>query len=150
MNSGIAKIYPELAGTQEGGSCLSNLYSNNDPSVGMCVVKMIPLQKWVSVIVSVYNQIIDIYIDGQLSSSCVLKGFPNISTDDINITPNGGFSGKISRVVFMNTAVTVKQAQDIYYSGPVATTSIFSMIPKWVYWIILIIIIVAIAYSFFM
>ena len=151
MNSGIAKLYPELAGgSQEGGSCLSNLYTNNDPSVGMCVVKMIPLQKWVSVIVSVYNQIIDIYIDGQLSSSCVLKGFPDISTDDINITPNGGFSGKMSRVVFMNTAVTVKQAKDIYYSGPVATTTLFSMIPNWVYWLLLLIIIVAIAYSFFM
>jgi hypothetical protein len=149
MNSGITKIYPELAG-KGGSSCVSDLYSNNDPSVGMCIVKKIPLQKWVSVIVSVYNQIIDIYIDGQLSSSCVLKGFPNISTDDINITPNGGFSGKISRVVFMNTAVTVKQAKDIYYSGPVATYSIFSMIPNWVYWTILVIVIVAIAYSFFM
>ena len=150
MNSGISKLYPELSDGTQGGSCLSNLYTNNDPSVGMCVVKMIPLQKWVSVIVSVYNQIIDIYIDGQLSSSCVLQGFPNISTDDINITPNGGFSGKISRVTYMNTAVTIKQARDIYYSGPVATTSLFSMIPNWVYWILLLIIIVAIAYSFFM
>ena len=151
MNNGIAKLYPELAGgAQGGGSCLSSLYSNNDPSIGMCVVKMIPLQKWVNVIVSVYNQIIDIYIDGQLSSSCVLHGFPNISTDDINITPNGGFSGKMSRVVFMNTAVTVTQARDIYYSGPVATVSLFSMIPNWIYWTLLVIIIVAIAYSFFM
>lgn len=150
MNSSIAKIYPELAGTQGGSSCISDLYSNNDPSVGTCVVKMVPLQKWVNVIVSVYNQIIDIYIDGQLASSCVLKGFPNISTEDINITPDGGFSGKMSRVVFMNTAVTVQQAKDIYYSGPVATYSLFSMIPTWVYWIILIIIIIAIAYSFFM
>jgi len=150
MNSGIAKIYPELAGTQGSGTCMTDLYSNKDPSVGMCVVKMVPLQKWVNVIVSVYNQIIDIYIDGQLSSSCVLKAFPNISNDDMNITPNGGFSGKMARVVFMNTAVTVKQARDIYYAGPVVTTSIFSMIPTWVYWTILIIIIIAIIYSIFM
>ena len=149
MNSSITKLYPELAG-EKGGICLTDSYSNNDPSIGTCIVKMIPLQKWVNVIVSVYNQIIDIYIDGQLASSCVLKGFPNISTDDINITPNGGFSGKMSRVVFMNTAVTVKQARDIYYSGPVATTSLFSMIPNWVYWILLIIIIIAIIYSIFM
>jgi hypothetical protein len=149
MNSSITKIYPELA-KEQGGTCLTDSYSNNDPTVGMCVVKMVPLQKWVNVIVSVYNQIIDIYIDGQLSSSCVLKGFPNISTDDINITPNGGFSGKMSRVVFMNTAVTVKQARDIYYSGPVATISLFSMIPNWVYWTLLIIVIIAIIYSIFM
>ena len=149
MNSSIAKIYPELSGSQD-GICLSNIYSNNDPTVGMCVVKMVPLQKWVNVIVSVYNQIIDIYIDGQLSSSCVLKGFPNISTDDINITPNGGFSGKMARVLFMNSAVTLKQARDIYYSGPVATIGLFSMIPNWVYWTLLIIIIIGIIYSIYM
>jgi len=149
MNSSIAKIYPELAESQ-GGSCLTDSYSNNDPTIGMCVVKMVPLQKWVNVIVSVYNQIIDIYIDGQLSSSCVLKGFPNISTDDINVTPNGGFSGKMARLIFMNSAVTLKQARDIYYSGPVATIGLFSMIPNWVYWTLLIIVIIGIIYSIYM
>ena len=108
---------------------------------------MIPLQKWVNVIVSVYNQIIDIYIDGQLSSSCVLKGFPAISTDAVNITPDGGFSGKITRVLFTNTAMTISRAKQIYYSGPVVTTSIFSMIPNWAYWGAIIIIIISIGYS---
>jgi hypothetical protein len=146
MGSGIKKIYPEL----NNGSCMIETSGNNDPTVGMCVAKMIPLQKWVCVIVSIYNQIIDIYIDGQLSSSCVLKGFPAISTDEVNITPDGGFSGKISRVAFSNTAMTVTNARQIYYSGPVASDSLFSMIPNWIYWLILIIIIVAIGYSFLM
>ena len=149
MSSGIQKIYPELASKQS-ATCLIDNNANTDPTVGTCMVKMIPLQKWVNIIVSVYNQIIDIYIDGLLSSSCVLKGFPAISTDDANITPDGGFSGKIARVVFSNTAMTVKHAKDIYYSGPVASTSLFAMIPNWVYWSILIIIIIAIGYSFMM
>jgi len=117
--------------------------------VGSCVAKMIPLQKWVNVIVSVYNQIIDIYFDGQLVSSCVLKGFPAVSTSDVNVTPNGGFSGKLSRIVFMNTAMTVSSAKRIYYSGPIVTSSLFSLIPNWVYWGIVILIIIAIAYSMF-
>jgi hypothetical protein len=111
---------------------------------------MIPLQKWVNVVISVYNQILDIYIDGNLSSSCVLKGFPAISTEDVNITPDGGFAGKIARVSFMNTAMTVGQAKKLYYSGPIVTETIFSMVPYWVYWVILIIVIIAIGYSFFM
>jgi len=148
MGSGIKKIYPEL--NSQNASCMLDNISNNDPTVGMCVAKMIPLQKWVNIIVSIYNQIIDIYIDGQLTSSCVLKGFPAISTDEVNITPDGGFSGKISRVVFSNTAMTVRNARQIYYSGPVASDSLFSMIPNWIYWLILIIIIVAIGYSFLM
>jgi len=146
MGSGIKKIYPEL----NNGSCMVETSGNNDPTIGMCVAKMIPLQKWVCIIVSIYNQIIDIYIDGQLSSSCVLKGFPAISTDEVNVTPDGGFSGKIARVSFSNTAMTVTNARQIYYSGPVASDSLFSMIPNWVYWLILIIIIVSIVYSFLM
>jgi len=149
MGSGIKKIYPELAGKQT-ATCIIDNDMNKDPTIGTCIIKMIPLQKWVNIIVSVYNQVVDIYIDGLLSSSCVLKGFPAISTSDVNVTPDGGFSGKISRVVFSNTAMTVSHAKKIYYSGPVATVSLFSLIPNWVYWTILVIIIVAIVYSFFM
>lgn len=149
MGSGIKKIYPELAGKNT-ASCLIENNMNSDPTVGICMVKMIPLQKWVNIIVSVYNQIIDIYIDGQLSSSCVLKGFPAISTADANVTPDGGFSGKISRVLFSNSAMTITRARNIYYSGPVATVSLFSMIPNWVYWTIFIVIVIALAYSFMM
>ena len=148
MGSGIKKIYPEL--NAETASCMIDNSLNKDPTIGTCVAKMIPLQKWVSVIVSVYNQVVDIYIDGQLTSSCVLKGFPAISTDEVNITPDGGFSGKIARVMFSNTAMTVRNARNIYYSGPVASDGILSMVPNWVYWAILIIIIVAIGYSFLM
>jgi hypothetical protein len=130
-------------------TCIIDSQSKDDPTIGKCMVKMIPLQKWVSIIVSVYNQVVDIYIDGQLSSSCVLKSFPAISTADVNITPDGGFTGMISRVNFMNSAMTIQQAKNIYYDGPISTESMFSLIPNWVYWGLLIIVIIAIVYSFF-
>ena len=146
MGVGIKKTYPELGATNV-GCLIDSRGANTDPTVGTCMVKMIPLQKWVSVIVSVYNQVVDIYIDGQLSSSCILKSFPVVSTDAVNITPDGGFSGKIARVNFMNYAMTVQQSRDIYYKGPVTSTGILSMIPNWVYWVLFIIIIIAIIYS---
>jgi hypothetical protein len=130
-------------------SCNSDM-DNDNPTVGTCVVKMIPLQKWVSVIVSVYNQVVDIYIDGQLASSCVLKRFPALNTTDVQITPDGGFSGMISRVKFTNSAMSIQQAKSIYYDGPVVSSTLFSMIPNWVYWTIFIIIVIAILYSFMM
>lgn len=123
---------------------------HSDPTVGTCVYKMLPLQKWVSVIVSVYNQIVDIYIDGQLASSCVLNGFPNISTDSVDLTPDGGFSGQISRVVFSNTAMTASRAREIYYNGPVASTNPISMIPNWIWYSIILIIVVVVLYSVIM
>ena len=131
-------------------TCMSdNDYnSNSDPTVGTCVAKMIPLQKWVNIIVSVYNQVVDIYIDGLLTSSCVLKSFPDISTSDVSLTPDGGFSGSISRVKFLNNAMTVEKAKLIYNDGPIFSESLFSQIPSWVYWTLLVIIIICLAYTF--
>ena len=146
MGTGIKKTYPDLA-TNNISCLVDSRGANSDPTVGTCVVKMIPLQKWVCVIVSVYNQVVDIYIDGQLSSSCVLKSFPVINTDAVNITPDGGFSGKIARVNFMNYAMSVQQSKNIYYQGPNVSTGILSNIPNWVYWTIFIIIVIAILYS---
>ena len=153
LSNNIQKDYPELSNSSKNINCVidtSNSDSDSDPSVGTCIYKMIPLQKWVHVIVSVYNQVIDIYIDGQLGSSCVLKGYPAISNLDVNLTPDGGFSGQISRVSFSNTAMTVTKSQDLYYAGPIMTESIFTMIPSWVYYLIILIIVFAIIYSLFM
>jgi hypothetical protein len=149
LSSSIKKSNPEFGNLGSlSASCIVDSNGNTDPTVGTCVVKMIPLQTWVNIVVSVYNQIVDIYIDGQLSSSCVLKGFPSISTSDINLTPDGGFRGKVANIVFFNTAMTVSQAKTTYYAGPIVSESLFSMIPNWVYWGILIIVIIAIIYSF--
>ena len=90
----------------------------------------------------------NIYIDGQLASSCVLKRFPKINTKDVELTPDGGFSGMISRVKFTNAAMTIQQAKNIYYEGPIFSESLFSIVPNWVYWGLLILIIVSIGYLF--
>lgn len=145
MGYGIQKAYPNLSSSQN-INCLIDSSINKDPTVGTCVYKMLPLQKWVNVIVSVYNQVVDIYVDGQLGSSCVLKGYPAISTADVMLTPDGGFSGQMSNVVFSNTAMTATKARQLYYAGPVASTGIFSMIPNWVWYLIIFIIVGAILY----
>jgi hypothetical protein len=149
MGAGLQQSMPELAGAQS-ASCLIQNITNPDPTVGTCVVRAIPLQKWVHVIVSVYNQVVDIFIDGQLASSCVLKGFPAISTSNVLITPDGGFAGKISRVKFSNTAMTVQHAKKLYYDGPVATSGLLDMIPNWVWYGVIFIIILGIGYSVLM
>ena len=146
MGYGIQRAYPNLSSSQN-VSCLLDSSINKDPTVGTCVYKMLPLQKWVNVIVSVYNQVVDIYVDGQLGSSCVLKGYPAISTADVNLTPDGGFSGQMSNVVFSNTAMTATKARQLYYAGPVPSTGLFSMIPNWVWYLIIFIIVGAILYS---
>ena len=150
LGNSIQRDNPDLINATPNIKCITDINSNNDPSIGTCIYKMIPLQKWVHVIVSVYNQVIDIYVDGQLGSSCVLKGYPAISNLDVSLTPDGGFSGQISRVAFSNTAMTVSKSQELYYEGPIATDSIFSMIPNWVWYSIVLLIVISIIYSYVM
>jgi len=149
MGAGLQQAFPNLAGTAN-ASCLIQNMTNPDPTIGTCVYRSIPLQKWVHVIVSVYNQVIDIFIDGQLASSCVLKAYPAISTSDVAITPDGGFAGKISRVTFSNTAMTVQHAKQLYYSGPVASSGLLAMIPNWVWYGVIFLVILGIGYSVLM
>ena len=94
-----------------------------------------------------YNQVIDIYIDGKLASSCVLKGFPMMKEEDVVICPDGGFDGSISRVSFYNSAITQDMAFQIYKDGAVYADTFFNNIPGYVYVMVFLLIIVLLAYS---
>ena len=81
----INSKYPEIGGASGGiqnASCLASNYTSTDPSIGTCVVKMLPIQKWVNVIVSVYNQVVDIYkADNNIYKPYVnIVSLPNYAT----------------------------------------------------------------------
>lgn len=86
-----------------------------------CMIENIPLQKWVHVAVSIYNNVLDIYQDGKLKSSCVLRGFPEPPLGEIHLTPFGGFSGKVAAVSGFNKAISQDMAYQIYREGPSKT-----------------------------
>ena len=97
-----------------------------------------PLQKWVSITVSVYQNVLDLYLNGKLVKS-VLGSSDSIamSSDEIlvslgnpfyvetigdnevkisNVTT--GFKGYTSRLSYYNKALTPKQVYNIYKNGP--------------------------------
>ena len=122
---------------------------------GKCFVDDFPLQKWVHMVVSQYNNVMDIYLDGKLNSSCVLQGFPDVSTDNLVLSPDGGYSGQMSSVVYYNSALAQDDVFKIYSLGPegdrnVSIISRLKEIPTWVYIVITIFIILLVVYSFFM
>ena len=115
-----------------------------EKNVGKCLVTDFPLQKWVHVVVSQYNQVVDIYIDGKLKSSCVLPRFPDIVTDDLILSPNDGFSGQMSKVEYINSALSANKVYDLYAMGPTASTGgLLANIPNWV-WIVLAIVVISV------
>ena len=132
----IKKEYPELIRMAEAP------IDNED----QCILVNLPLQKWTNIVISQYNQVIDIYLDGKLVSSCVLKGFPLVQEETAYLCPEGGFDGMLSRLSFYNTAVTQDMAYNIYKDGAVYQTNLLN-IPTYVYVIVALLIVGLIVYS---
>ena len=140
---------------------LGEIIKNNNPSlmskldstpsyVDECAIESLPLQRWINLIVSQYNDTISIYVDGQLVSSCVLKGFPEIREEGVSLCPGGGFEGKISRLSFYNTAITQNKAYQIYKAGGNFSNNLTSNIPQWLSVLLVIIVVGLLAYALFM
>ena len=83
-----------------------------------CDIKNIPLQKWVCIAYILNNRTVDIYINGKLERSCVLRGVPKLNNAPIHICENGGFFGKISNVKYFRYALQPDKVHSIYSSGP--------------------------------
>ena len=135
----IEKKYPEL------------ISRTDEPEVNQDECRVtIPFQKWTNVVVSQYNQVIDIYVDGHLVSSCVLKGFPMVKEEGAVLCPDGGFGGSLSRVSFYNTAITQDEAYEIYRNGGVYSGSWLNSVPTYAYVIVFLLIVGLIAYSMYL
>jgi hypothetical protein len=68
-------------------------HSGSTDDVFLCEVSNIPIQKWVSVSISVDSRNLDVYLDGNLVKSCLLTGVPKPAMGDVVLNDKGGFSG---------------------------------------------------------
>lgn len=82
-----------------------------------------PLKKWVNVTLRIENTILDVYINGTITSRKVCEAMPKQNFDDINICGNGGFNGNLSNLLYINYAMSVFQINNIVISGPNLTES---------------------------
>ena len=85
------------------------------------VIYNIPLQKWVHIIYML-NTRTDIYINGKLERSCVLKGVPNVNNAPLQVCQNGVFYGQISRLQYFAKKINPNKIKQIYRQGPFGST----------------------------
>ncbi len=96
-----------------------------------CMVRDIPLQKWVYVSYVLNNRNVDIYIDGKLEKSCMLDAVPDVNNRPLHITPrmpqmpgeaktDSGFYGHLSAFSYHTRALQPNDISDIYFRGPYA------------------------------
>lgn len=92
--------------------------SSDDVSFALCKVSNIPLQRWVCLNLSLYNNIMDVYIDGKLYKSCIFNGFPKPNNEPMFFGFDGGFDGYVSRVTWANKNLSPEEIYGKYEEGP--------------------------------
>jgi hypothetical protein len=85
--------------------------------VFICEVPNLPLQTWFSVGITVFDRNLDIYIDGKLVKSCFLSGVPKPAAGDLEITPNGGFSGTMCGFYHYPNMLKPTDASNFFAAG---------------------------------
>lgn len=110
-------IYPATEGGASKSTPAPAGHSGSTDDVFVCDVPNIPLQTWFSVSVTVFGRNLDIYIDGKLVKSCFLTGVPKPAVGDIQLTPEGGFSGRICGLNHYPRMLTPGDATTFYNAG---------------------------------
>ena len=98
------------------GSAGQNTSSN---SAYACKINNFPLQRWVSLVVSLNNRTLDLYLNGKLVRTCILPATAIIdSTASVVLTPDGGFKGWTSNTQYFSKALNPHEVFNIYSTGP--------------------------------
>ena len=84
--------------------------------VFICEVPNIPLQSWFSVSLTVFERNLDVYLNGMLVKSCFMSGVPKPAIGDIQVTPEGGFSGMVCGLTTSNKMLNPSDALAFYTS----------------------------------
>jgi len=88
-------------------------YSTSIPLETVTITNNFPIQKWVYIIVSVDNQIVDTYLDGKLVTSQKLNGMPDVSAGDLYV---GKFDAYLAKLV-NGSSIDPQTAWKNYMSG---------------------------------
>ncbi len=110
-------IFPTGSGSSKTEPAPATSSGASTDDVFICEVPNIPLQTWFSVSVTTFGKNVDIYIDGKLVKSCMLPGVPKPAIGDIQISPNGGFSGYVCNVYHYPRMLTPSDAMTFYSAG---------------------------------
>lgn len=107
--------------TYMNGSAYQKNADSNPIELPSCDVMEIDLQRWINLTISVNGRVVDVYMDGKLTRSCVLSDLPLASQDKAqSITLGGplGFSGYFGTTQFSGSALSPDKIYSLYQAGP--------------------------------
>jgi hypothetical protein len=85
----------------------------------ICDLVELPIQRWVHIGVVLWNRTTDIYLNGKLVRSCILKGIPKIpNKENLYVASDGGFDGSMAQLRYFNRALNATEMYKLYSKGP--------------------------------
>jgi hypothetical protein len=86
----------------------------------MCDIETIDMQRWVQITVVLNGRTCDVYMDGKLARSCVLKHYYKVDPtgSSMRIADRSGFDGYVSNVTTFKHAINPDQIYQMYMAGP--------------------------------
>jgi hypothetical protein len=81
-------------------------------------IGVIPLGKWFHVLIRMENNVLDVYINGVITTRMNLLNVPRLNYNDIYICANSGFNGNLSNLRYFDYALNVFEINRIVSTGP--------------------------------
>ena len=123
----VLRVAVSVFPTDDSGG-VSEPVSANAPETAedtfICEVPNIPLQSWFSVSLTVFGRNLDVYLNGMLVKSCFMTGVPKPAAGDIQITPNGGFSGQVCGLQSSSNMLNPSDALGFYSASNSCVSSV--------------------------
>jgi uncharacterized protein YqkB len=107
-------------------SGIKTSYSQNNGLLEECIVKNIPIQKWINYVYVLNNRMTNTYLNGELVNSCALKGIPNMNImykSNLVIFKNNGYYGQLGKFQYFAEALSNEEVNQIYKNGPFTSKS---------------------------
>ena len=89
----------------------------------------LPLNKWVNVMIRVEGHNIDLLINGHIKQRKFSQDIIKQTNDNIHLTPNGGFSGMVSKFEYFSKALSPIEAMNVVDDGPNLTSDYENIFP---------------------
>ena len=93
---------------------MMNTYKNINEKV---VVKDIPLNKWIHLVLRIEGKNLDVYINGTIVHRHRFTSVPKQNYGDFYVNMNGGYSGYLSRLQYFDYGLSIREIQNQLASG---------------------------------
>ena len=81
-------------------------------------ISNIPMQKWVHIALRMQNKIMDVYVNGTVTKRQIFINIPKQNYNDIIVSGNGGFNGKLSNLRYFAHALNALEIGSVLAQGP--------------------------------